>query len=116
MVSIVTRGYTLKAIADGRLYPLLLPDVTEGETIRVALKLKAALGSDTVSGTYTFTDEPYGLTFANEARADTNTTVETDISGFIQGETYVIQLSATLTAGAVRNYRFQVRCKWDNEA
>lgn len=110
MVTAVTSGYTAIVTANGRVVPDELPPVYEGDTVRLAFDLRPFLGTDTVSGTFTLTDEPNDLTLSNSARINTNTGVALDATGFQPGVRYEIQLSATLTAGAVIAKRLYVRC------
>lgn len=110
MVSATTSGFTSVCTANGRMVPAELPAVGEGSVIRAALDLRPLLGTDTISGTFTVTDEPSDLTITNSARINTNTGVAFDVSGFKPGVRYTVQLSATLTSGAVINKSVAINC------
>lgn len=113
MPNLVTSGYTSICTANGRMVPEELPQVREGDTVRVAFNLKPFLAGDTISGTYTVTDEPDELTIADVSRWNDSTQIEADVSGFREGQTYCLQVSATLTGGSVINKRVRIKCADD---
>lgn len=111
MVTSVTSGYTAVVTANGRVVPAELAPAYEGGIVRAAFDLRPFLGTDTISGTFTVTDDPDDLAISNTARINTNTGVAFDVTGFKPGIRYEIQLSATLTSGAVVAKRLAIRCE-----
>lgn len=88
-----------------------LPDIIEGETVRIEWKLKPALNGATIASA-TWASSPTGLTFTNATTTgDTNTTLAVTVAGFRTGNTYTITATATLSDGLVRKPWARIRCK-----
>lgn len=88
-----------------------LEDVYEGQTIRPQWKWKPRLGSATIASV-AYTSDPTGLTFASSSTTgDSNTTAAVTISGFKEGNTYVVKSTMTDSAGLVHIEPVRIRCK-----
>lgn len=74
---------------------------TPSEKVLVEFELAGEIGSDTVSGTPTWSSSPTGLTFSGETLADSSRTVQAYVSGGAANVTYTVSALCTLASGGI---------------
>ncbi len=78
-----------------------LPDKLEGETVRVAYDLTAALGGTRTVDSVTWSATGTGLALTDSAVTNSGTRVEVTLSGGTWGNTHQLKATCTLSNGGV---------------